>query len=340
RTRRDPRHLPVRTLRQAHGGALMATVDTTRADAGGRSGSFFNSPAYHRWRTLVLGGLTIVAAGVLLAWPYITDYYSYNASYYNGIVASAAISAILTISLNLCMGYGGLLSMLHSGLQLAGGYATGYIVVKAGGSWLLGVVASTAVGTVIALMVLAVSLRATYLYFGMITLAANLIVVEIGREWEDVTGGIVGISGIAPKLGEEVMPKEVFYYVVLGFLVLAYIVQRNLVRSGIGRASMAVRESSDTASAMGISPNRAKMLLFGICGGMAGLSGALYALQLGFINPDVGLLDNGIIFFVGLFLGGSATLAGPIIGVGFIGLIVELIKDQARYTTLVLGLLL
>ncbi|MFI6709362.1 branched-chain amino acid ABC transporter ATP-binding protein/permease [Nonomuraea sp. NPDC050478] len=318
----------------------MATVETTPARAGGRGGSFFDSAGYHRWRTVALAGLTIVAVGVLLAWPYITDYYSYNASYYNGLVASAGISAILTISLNLCMGYGGLLSMLHSGLQLAGGYATGYIVVKASGSWLLGIVASTAVGTVIALMVLAVSLRATYLYFGMITLAANLIVVEVGREWEPVTGGIVGISGIAPAAGGEIMPKEVFYYVVLGFLVLAYIVQRNLVRSGVGRASMAVRESSDTASAMGISPNRAKLLLFGICGGMAGLSGALYALQLGFINPDVGLLDNGIIFFVGLFLGGSATLAGPIIGVGFIALIVELIKDQARYTTLVLGLLL
>ncbi|WP_106398834.1 branched-chain amino acid ABC transporter ATP-binding protein/permease [Actinocorallia populi] len=320
----------------------MTTADSPVPGAGDGAArrSVLDSPGYHRARTAVLGGLAVIAVAVLLAWPMITDYYSYNAAYYNGLVASAAISAILTISLNLSMGYGGMLSMMHSGLQLAGGYATGYLVVQVSGSWLLGLVASVAVGTVVAVLVLLVSLRATYLYFGMITLAANLIVIEVGREWEPVTGGIVGISGIAPGSGGEVMSKTAFYYVVLACLALMYVLQRNLVRSGVGRASMAVRESSDTASAMGIAPSRAKLLLFGVCGGMAGLSGALYALQLGFINPDVGLLDNGIIFFVGLFLGGISTLVGPVIGVGIIAVLVELIKDQARYTTLVLGLLL
>ncbi|WP_182909594.1 ABC transporter permease subunit [Microbispora sp. H13382] len=315
----------------------MATADPAPPE---RAGSLFDTELYHRIRTVAMGVLVVVAVAVLLMWPSITDYYSYNASYYNGIVASAAISAILTISLNLSMGYGGMLSMMHSGLQLAGGYATAYVVVKASGSWLLGVAASAAVGVLLAVLVLLVSLRATYLYFGMITLAANLIVIESGREWESVTGGIVGLSGVAPKLGDEPMSKQAFYYVVLAFLALAYVVQRNIVRSGVGRAAMAVRESSDTASAMGISPARAKLLLFGVCGGIAGVSGALYALQLGFINPDVGLLDNGIIFFVGLFLGGISTLIGPVIGVALIAVLVELIKDQARYTTLVLGVLL
>ncbi len=73
---------------------------------------------------------------------------------------------------------------------------------------------------------------------------------------------------------------------------------------------MAVRESSDTASAMGISPARAKLLLFSICGGIAGLSGALYALQLGFINPDVGLLDNGSSSSSGCSSAGSPRWSG------------------------------
>ncbi|WP_433346792.1 ATP-binding cassette domain-containing protein [Microtetraspora malaysiensis] len=320
--------------------AVSAPTPVEPGDRTTRQGSVFDSAAYHRARHVMLSCLAVAAIAVLLAWPAITDYYSYNASYYNGIVASAAISAILTVSLNLSMGYGGMLSMLHSGLQLAGGYATGYVVVKLSGSWLLGIVASVAVGTVVAMLVLLVSLRATYLYFGMITLAANLIVVEVGREWEPVTGGVVGVSGIAPTLGGELMSKQSFYYVVLACLALTYMLQRNFVRSGAGRASMAVRESSDTASAMGISPARAKLLLFAVCGGVAGLSGALYALQLGFINPDVGLLDNGIVFFVGLFLGGISTLIGPVVGVAFVAVLVELIKDQARYTTLVLGVLL
>ncbi|MFB4309393.1 ATP-binding cassette domain-containing protein [Actinomadura sp. GTD37] len=280
--------------------------------------------------------LTAAAGAVLLAWPAITDFYSYNANYYNGIVAAAAISAILTIALNLSMGYGGMLSMMHTGLQLLGGYATAALVVKAGLPWYLGPPCSIAVAAAASALVLAISLRAAYLYFGMITMAANLIVLEVGRDWDGLTGGVVGLIGVAPGG----LSKVAFYYVVLALLALVYVFQRNLVRSGHGRASLAVRESEDAAAAMGIRPATTKLLMFTVSGAVAGLSGGLYALQLGFINPDVGLLDNGLVFFVGLFVGGIGTLAGPVLGVALVAVLVELIKDYARYTTLILGLAL
>jgi ABC-type branched-subunit amino acid transport system ATPase component/ABC-type branched-subunit amino acid transport system permease subunit len=293
-----------------------------------------------RARSVLLYALAAVVIVVLLLWPRITDYYSYNATYYNGIVASAAIAAILTISLNLCMGYGGMLSMMQTALQLVGGYAVAIAVVKMGWSWVLGLGIAIVVGTVLSLLVLLVSLRATYLYFGMITLAADLIVVEAGRSADPLTGGVVGIAGIAPTIGGAVMSRDQFYYFVLALLAVTYIVQRNFVRSGSGRAAMAVRESTDTASAMGIRPATTKLLVFGLAGGIGGMAGGLYALQMGFINPDVGLLDNGLIFFVGLFLGGIGTLVGPLLGVGIIASIVESIRDYPRYTTLILGLVL
>lgn len=310
----------------------QTTFATNRPDDG--------ASTFVRVRSVALYALASAVIVVLLLWPQITDYYSYNANYYNGIVASAAIAAILTVSLNLCMGYGGMLSMMQTALQLVGGYAVAVTVVRMGWSWLLGLAIAVAVGTLLSLLVLLVSLRATYLYFGMITLAADLIVVETGRSADPLTGGVVGIAGIAPKLGDTVMPKVRFYYVVLAFLAVTYLVQRNFVRSGVGRAAMAVRESTDTASAMGIRPATTKLLVFGVAGGIGGLAGGLYALQMGFINPDVGLLDNGLIFFVGLFLGGIGTLIGPLIGVGIIALVVELIRGYARYTTLILGLVL
>jgi ABC-type branched-subunit amino acid transport system ATPase component/ABC-type branched-subunit amino acid transport system permease subunit len=288
-----------------------------------------------RVRTVVLYSLAAAAVVVLLLWPRITDFYSYNAVYYNSVVASAAIAAILTISLNLCMGYGGLLSMMQTGLQLVGGYAVAVTVTKAGWSWLIGLGLAIVAGVLVSVVVLVVSLRATYLYFGMITLAADLILVEAGRDWESLTHGVVGISGVAPP-----MSKTAFYYVVLGALAAAFVFQRNLVRSGHGRAAMAVRESGDTASAMGIRPATTKMKIFGISGGIGGLAGGLYALQLGFINPDVGLLDNGLIFFVGLFVGGIGTLVGPVLGVGLIAFVLEMIRSQARYSTIILGLVL
>jgi ABC-type branched-subunit amino acid transport system ATPase component/ABC-type branched-subunit amino acid transport system permease subunit len=305
-----------------------------------RERAFLQTQAYGRIRQLVLGGLSIAILGVMLGWPFITDYYSYNASYYNGLVAFAAISAILTISLNLSMGFSGLLSLLHSGLLLLGAYTVGSLTVKAGWPWLLGTAMAILLGAAFAAFVVAISLRATYLYFGMITLAAGLILVEIGRAWTEVTGGVVGISGVRPRLDGEVMPKTTFYYVVVLALILTYVVQRNLVRSGVGRAAMAVRESSDTASAMGIWPARTKITMFAICGGIGGFAGALYSLQLGFINPEVGLLENGLIFFVGLFLGGIATLVGPLFGVAAITLVLEAIKDYGRFITLILGTIL
>lgn len=313
---------------------------TARPGSSARRVSVFESDWYTRIRHWVLIALAAAACVVLLFWPQITDFYSYNSAYYNGVVASAAISAMLTISLNISMGYGGLLSLMQTGLQLLGGYSVALIATKAGLPWLVGLLGAVLLGVVFSLLVISISLRATYLYFGMITLAADLIVVEAGRSWVDVTGGVVGISGIGPTLGGEIMPKEVFYYVVIAALALVYVVQRNIVKSGVGRESMAVRESPETASAMGIWPARAKVRIFAIAGGIGGLSGGLYSLQLGFVNPDIGLLDNGLIFFVGLFLGGIATLVGPLLGVGAVALLMETIKDQARYTTLILGLVL
>ena len=256
--------------------------------------SFFQTRRYERIRRITLIALSVVLCAVLLAWPWITDFYSYNASYYDGLVASAAIAAILTISLNLCMGFTGLLSLMHTGLQLLGGYAVATIVVKAGLHWTIGIGVAVLVGAIFSVLVISISLRATYLYFGMITLAADLVLVEAGRSWDSLTGGVVGISGVYATIGGEIISKTTFYYIALAALVLVYIVQRNLVKSGVGRAAMAVRESADTASAMGIWTARTKVTIFAISGGIGGLAGSLYSLQLGFVNPDIGLLENGL----------------------------------------------
>lgn len=313
---------------------------STQSTASRSRGDFLDSASYGRLRRIGLAALSVAIVGVLIAWPQITSFYSYNDAYYNGVVASAAISAILTISLNLSMGYGGLLSMMHTGLQLLGGYAVATLMLRLELPWVIGLLVAVLVGALFSVIVISISLRATYLYFGMITLAADLILVEAGRSWESLTGGVVGMSGVRPTWGGEVMPKTAFYYIVLAALAVVYVIQRNLVRSGSGRAAMAVRESSDTASAMGIWPARSKITIFAIAGGIGGLAGGLYSLHMGFVNPDIGLLENGLIFFVGLFLGGIATLVGPLLGVAAITLLMEAIKDYARYTTLILGLVL
>ena len=289
-------------------------------------------------RLLITGSILSIA--LLYLFPVLIKS-SNNPSFYLQVVSVAVCSAILTISLNICMGYGGLLSLMHTGMQMVGGYAIAILAVKQGWNGWLALVAAAVIGAVFAILVILISLRATYLYFGMITLAVNLIAMEAVRHGGELTGGYNGLFGVfAPGIPSGMMSAEGFYRVMITILILAYLVQRNLIFSGFGRNTMALRESSETATALGISPNVHRVKVFGVSGALAGLAGGLLSIQIGYAVADIGDLNNGLIFFVGLFLGGVGTLAGPVLGVALVAVIDFMIRGTGQYRTLVLGSIL
>ena len=289
-------------------------------------------------RLLIAGSLLAIA--LLYYFPILIKSSS-NPSFYLQVVSVAVCSAILTISLNICMGYGGLLSLMHTGMQMVGGYAIAILAVKQGWNGWLALLAAAVIGAIFAILVILISLRATYLYFGMITLAVNLIAMEAVRHGGELTGGYNGLFGVfAPGIPSGMMSAEGFYRVMITILVLAYVVQRNLIFSGFGRNTMALRESAETATALGISPNMHRVKVFGVSGALAGLAGGLLSIQIGYAVADIGDLNNGLIFFVGLFLGGVGTLAGPVLGVALVAVIDFMIRGTGQYRTLVLGSIL
>jgi branched-chain amino acid transport system ATP-binding protein/branched-chain amino acid transport system permease protein len=289
-------------------------------------------------RILITGSLLSIA--LLYIFPILVKS-SNNPGFYLQVVSVAVCSAILTISLNICMGYGGLLSLMHTGMQMVGGYAIAILAVKQGWNGWLALVAAAVIGAIFAILVILISLRATYLYFGMITLAVNLIAMEAVRHGGEFTGGYNGLFGVfAPGIPSGMMSAEGFYRVMITILILAYVVQRNLIFSGFGRNTMALRESSETATALGISPNMHRVKVFGVSGALAGLAGGLLSIQIGYAVADIGDLNNGLIFFVGLFLGGVGTLAGPVLGVALVAVIDFMIRGTGQYRTLVLGSIL
>ena len=289
-------------------------------------------------RILITGSLLSIA--LLYLFPILVKS-SNNPSFYLQVVSVAVCSAILTISLNICMGYGGLLSLMHTGMQMVGGYAIAILAVKQGWNGWLALLAAAVIGAIFAILVILISLRATYLYFGMITLAVNLIAMEAVRHGGELTGGYNGLFGVfAPGIPSGMMSAEGFYRVMITILVLAYVVQRNLIFSGFGRNTMALRESAETATALGISPNMHRVKVFGVSGALAGLAGGLLSIQIGYAVADIGDLNNGLIFFVGLFLGGVGTLAGPVLGVALVAIIDFMIRGTGQYRTLVLGSIL
>ena len=289
-------------------------------------------------RILITGSLLSIA--LLYLFPILVKS-SNNPGFYLQVVSVAVCSAILTISLNICMGYGGLLSLMHTGMQMVGGYAIAILAVKQGWNGWLALVAAAVIGAIFAILVILISLRATYLYFGMITLAVNLIAMEAVRHGGEFTGGYNGLFGVfAPGIPSGMMSAEGFYRVMITILILAYVVQRNLIFSGFGRNTMALRESAETATALGISPNMHRVKVFGVSGALAGLAGGLLSIQIGYAVADIGDLNNGLIFFVGLFLGGVGTLAGPVLGVALVAVIDFMIRGTGQYRTLVLGSIL
>lgn len=298
-------------------------------------------PRQSRTGTTLERAATVAGLLLLVAWPILARTATSNATFYITLGGTTLVSVILVTSLNMAMGYTGLLSVMHTGLLAVGGYAAAIVVTKAGlSAWLglaLGVVGAAAFGA----LVTAVSIRASYLYFGMITLAFNLFVVEVAREWESLTGGFFGLVGVPrPTVFGTALSLTQMYYLILVCAIAAYLYQRNLILSRSGRSWQAVRESDDTAAALGIRVGPAKVGSFTLASAMAGLAGGLFAYANSFVNPDIGLLDNGLVLFVGLLLGGIGTLAGPVLGVVLFAGMDFAIRDLAEYRRLVLGIIL
>jgi ABC-type branched-subunit amino acid transport system ATPase component/ABC-type branched-subunit amino acid transport system permease subunit len=284
------------------------------------------------WRA---GGILAIIALIVVA-PVVASWTS-DAYYYVSVLSFTCVSIILTLSLNVATGFGGMLTLMQTGIQLLGGYTVALCLVRLGIPWLVGIFVAGVVCSLVSLGVVLLSLRSSYLYFGMLTLVVNLVLIEVGQSWISVTGGNVGLYDIGPTWGGAAISPQVFFYVIAAFAVAAYIVQRNYVLSTFGRATMAIRESPATASGMGIDPTKMKLLSLGVSGALGGVAGALYALQLGAINPSVGQLESGLIFFVGLFIGGVGTIAGPVFGTILIAIVSSFSRFYPAYTNLIMG---
>jgi ABC-type branched-subunit amino acid transport system ATPase component/ABC-type branched-subunit amino acid transport system permease subunit len=255
---------------------------------------------YQRIRPQLEVGFVVLAVVILLAWPWLAEVVTSNPRFYTSLLATVGIMAILTISLNIAMGYSGLLSIVHTGLLAFGGYTSGVLALRLELPVWLALLAAILLTAALGALIAAVSLRAAYLYFGMITLSFNLLIIEIAREWDEVTGGFFGLVGIPrpTAFGSPLTPRAM-YLVIMIALVCSYVFQRNVIMAKPGRAFQAVRESPEAAAALGIRSGPTKVVAFTLSGGLAGLAGSLFAHQLGFINPDVGLLDNALVVFVG-----------------------------------------
>jgi branched-chain amino acid transport system permease protein len=265
---------------------------------------------------------------------------SFLSSYLLTLLTQALIYGILAMSLDLLLGYTGLPSLGHAAYLGLGAYSVGVLTTRHGANfWVI-----LAVGVLVALAVAAVfglvALRATGVYFLMITLALGMVIWGLAHRWVSMTQGDNGISGIPrPDLGLPwSLAKAVpFYYFALAAFVLALWLLWVIVRSPFGQSLVGIRESESRMRTLGYHVWLHKYIGFVIAGAFGGFSGILWAYYNGFVSPADVELATSVEALLMVALGGRATLLGPALGAGVIVMLKNLVSVYTRRWLLILG---
>lgn len=235
------------------------------------------------------------------------------------MIVKLLIFSIFAVSYNLVFGYTGLASLGHAAFFGAGGYAVGLLALHADTlSFWLGLPLGVLAGTLTAAIFGLVALRATGLYFLLITFALGQLLYSLAWniKWLSTTG-MQGIAGLdLPEFGisEFYMTDLQFYFLVLGFFYLTLFLLYRLVNSSFGVSLIGIRENESRLAAVGYNVWLQKYIAFVISGFFAGLAGTLYAYYKGMIHPtDIGI-DTSFLPMVMAIIGGQRSLIGPVFG--------------------------
>lgn len=260
----------------------------------------------------------LVLAAAVLAFP------AFANGYLVFMATLVAINVIATTGLNITVGYAGLLSIGHSAFIGVGAYTGALMSIKLGTPLLVNVVAGGAMAFLVGLVFAAPSLRIKGVYLAIATLAAQYTLYFVFQQWTAVTGGDRGLS--VPRTDVFGFGETGFYYAVVALTALLCVAARNLFRTRVGRAFIALRERDYAAEVLGINVVRYKLLAFALGAAYAGVAGALTGTFLRIVNPDQFTLLASVFFLAAVVVGGQASILGSILGASFMTLMPEILR--------------
>ncbi len=245
------------------------------------------------------------------------------------LLVMVAINVILVVSLDLLVGGAGLISLGHAAFMGVGAY-TSALLVKGGASYPAGLGAAIGAAALAGLVVGVPALRLRGHYFSVVTFIVGIIATILMTNLVDLTRGPMGLPGIPfvtlKLFGWEhtfrsVVFKTGYYYLALGFALLALLLRWRLGRSRFGRSLAAIKGDENLAESVGIPTYRVKLTAFVLAAGVAGLAGSLYAHYTAFISPDTFTFIHSFDLFVMNLVGGAGTFLGPVVGPAFLTLL-------------------
>ncbi len=274
----------------------------------------------------------------LIIWPFFVP------TFFIILATEAAVFGLFAISLDLIMGYVGLVSLGHAAFFGLGAYVSALLILNFKSplplTLIIAILLNAAVGSIVGFL----SIRARGIYFAMLTLAFGEVIYRIIYVWKNLTGGSDGINGVIPPplhFGNLFTltlsgPKN-YYFFVLIIVAFSYWVCRRLVKSPFGSILQAIRENERRVPFLGYSLRKYKLISFIFSSALAGLSGALYSPLAGFANPS--LLEfslSGKVVIMTL-LGGIGTLIGPLIGGIFLTVFELFIGSYIKNYLIIIG---
>lgn len=238
------------------------------------------------------------------------------------------IYTILGMSLNLAVGYTGLLSICHAAFYGIGAYAATLLMLNAGWNFLPALLTAVLITTVCSLVIAIPSLRLRGDYFVLATLGFQIIVFSILYNWIDLTRGPYGIPGIPlPQvLGREVDSVGAYFLFSLFFALTCGLLLAGVKQSPFGRVLRAVREDDMAAAALGKPVSRLKVTAFALSAAFAAVSGALFACYMRYIDPTSFTIAESVFILSIVIIGGAGSLAGPIFGAALMIVLPEILR--------------
>ena len=269
--------------------------------------------------------------------------------YYTFLATQIAILSLFAVSFNLLLGTTGLVSFGHAAYFGLGAYATGLLMKELSVPFLPALLAGGLMPAAFAAVFGFFCVRLTKIYFSMLTLAFAQIVWAICFQWNEVTGGDQGISGIPyPELGwmssipglSGFRAGDYFYMATLAIVALCVAALQRITDSPFGRLLTTIRENPERASFVGVDVRRYELAAFVVAGGFAGISGALFGIFNRGVFADFMFWPKSAEVMIMTILGGMNHFWGPVVGTVAMVVLNQQITSYTEYWPLVLGSIL
>jgi branched-chain amino acid transport system permease protein len=241
---------------------------------------------------------------------------------YPPVAMDIAAWALFAISVDLLLGYTGLLSFGHAAFWGTSAYATGLIATKIGVPFPIAILGGAVVAMLIAVPTGYLAVRRTGIYFAMVTLAFAQMIYFIANQWRSVTGGENGLQGVPKNLGPltDLVNRDpfYFYYAALPVILIGVFIAWRTVNSPFGRVLVAIRDNPARARALGYDVERYKIMAFVLSAGLAGLAGGVFSISHGFAAlQELIWTTSGKVVLITV-LGGIGTLWGAVVGAALV----------------------